>query len=67
MTEILGRRVPIVIDHLPSLISAVTARAIHRLLSLHYGSFWRLDDAKTALAPVSDMDPLRDIGDFLFF
>ena len=67
MTEILECRVPIVIEHLPSLISVETARAVHRLLSSYYTSFCRIDDATIAPAPVSKMDPLRDTGDFLFF
>ena len=66
MKELLERRVPVVIEHLPSLIGAETAREIHSRLSLHYTSFCRIDAAKNGPAPVSEMDPLRDTGDFLF-
>jgi FkbM family methyltransferase len=67
MSEILESRVPVVIEHLPPLIDATTAREVHRLLSLYYTSFCLIDAEKHTAAPVSEMDPLRDAGDFLFF
>jgi FkbM family methyltransferase len=67
MGEILECKVPIVIEHLPSLITAETAREVHHVLSKYYTSFWRIDGTKGEPAPVSKMDPLRDTGDFLFF
>jgi hypothetical protein len=58
----------VVVEHLPSLIDAEMAREVHRLLSLYYTSFWRIDDEnKSGPRPVSEMDPLREAGDFLFF
>ena len=67
MGDMLARHVPIVIEHLPSLVSADTARDIHSLLLLHYKWFCRIDAAGGKPAPVSEMDPLRASGDFLFF
>jgi FkbM family methyltransferase len=66
MSEVLARGVPLVIEHLPALIDTKTAIEVHRLLSLHYTSFCRIDAANHP-KPVSEMDPLRESGDFLFF
>ena len=67
MGDMLTRRMPVVIEHIPALVSAETARDIHRLLLPHYKSFCRIDTAGGRPAPVSEMDPLRVSGDFLFF
>lgn len=67
MKEMLSRRVPIVIEHIPSLISEATAREIHGLLLSNYGSYCRVDAEGATPVPVSKMDPLRETGDFLFF
>jgi FkbM family methyltransferase len=67
MKDILEARVPVVVEHLPSLISVETAHEIHNVLAKYYTSFWRIDGTKGGPAPVSAMDPLCDAGDFLFF
>ena len=66
MLELLELRVPVVIEHLPALISAEEARGIHRLLSVHYSQFVRIDKPDAEPLPIEKMDPLRDSGDFLF-
>ncbi len=67
MRDMLAMRVPVVIEHLPGLISADAARAVHALLAMYYRSFVRIDVADGAPAPLNKMDPLRHSGDFLFF
>ena len=67
MAGLLEARVPVVLEHLPQLISADAARGIHTLLSLYYTSFARIDLAGALPQPLSEMNPLRDSGDFLFF
>ncbi len=67
MRDMLAQGVPVVIEHLPELITAGAARDIHTLLSTHYRFHARVDDAESEPRPVSKMDPLRDAGDFLFW
>ena len=51
MKEILEARVPVVIEHLPSLISVETAHEIHKVLAKYYTSFWRIDGTTGGPAP----------------
>ena len=67
MGDMLSRRVPIVIEHLPALISADVALAVYRLLSKHYTRYCRIDTEHAEPAPIERMNPLADSGDFLFF
>ncbi len=67
MGDMLSGGVPIVIEHLPGLISAETALALYKFLSKHYTQYCRIDAEQAEPAPVDRMDPLRDSGDFLFF
>lgn len=67
MGALLDHRVPVVLEHLPTFITAEAARNIHSLLAAHYTKFCRVDDVDEEPAPISKMDPLRATGDFLFF
>lgn len=67
MTSLLRLRVPVVLEHLPTFITADQARSIHRLLAAHYRHYCRVDDVDREPADVVRMDPLKDTGDFLFF
>jgi hypothetical protein len=59
--------VPVVLEHLPTFITADQARNIHRMLAAHYRHYCRVDDVDREPADVVRMDPLKDTGDFLFF
>jgi FkbM family methyltransferase len=67
MTSLLRHKVPVVLEHLPTFITADQARSIHRLLAAHYRHYCRVDDVDREPADVVRMDPLKDTGDFLFF
>jgi FkbM family methyltransferase len=67
LTSVLRHKVPVVLEHLPTFITADQARSIHRLLAAHYRHYCRVDDVDREPADVVRMDPLKDTGDFLFF
>ena len=67
MESLLARRVPVVLEHLPSFVSTEAAHAIHKLLARHYRFYCRIDDVEREPVAIAQMNPLSEAGDFLFF
>jgi FkbM family methyltransferase len=67
MPEILQLGTPIVIEHLPELITVDAAKEVRDILAGYYMTFCRLGDREVGLRPVEAFDALRMSGDFLFF
>lgn len=66
MAEILHCGTPVVIEHLPELITADAAADVRGILARHYRYFCRLGNGDPRLEPVEAFDALRMSGDFLF-
>jgi FkbM family methyltransferase len=67
MGDMLARRIPIVLEHLPDLVDAAAAREVIDLLRPHYLQFLPIEVPGASPRLIGEFDPLRMTGDFLFF
>ena len=67
MGDMLAKRIPIVLEHLPDLVNAAAAREVIDLLKPYYRQFLPIEVHGAVPRPIADFDPLRSTGDFLFF